>query len=322
MFNFAFGPFLKLVSFFKEVLRIEDKRIINMSQSEMISYLAQSNDLTPFSIGSNIPASLDTDLVWRTHDIGQTNDENDGYEASDSVVNFSTTSPLIIQTFDFGYAPATFGHFDIKDGDGGQVIEIIDGWASVLMTRDGGDGLQWFIGSVKNDLGWLMFRDDINENWKSTIVDLSKSYIHNERPWFYNFAYTRYRKMKVTLPIFIRGIQQSIQTFDAVVCEHYDNKDVTQATALERFVFVKGMGLTYWQRYQNSIDVSHDSLSLIAQNNGVFKRLPDVPELNEEIPSSWVMTDGRCWTNFVHYANSISVRKFNWDDLLYLVANY
>lgn len=75
-----------------------------------------------------------------------------GYQASDSVVQRRGARTLVVQTFDFGAGGRVFGRFDgglgtgsggTGGGDGGQVLMLVDGWSTAVMTEDGGGGVQW-----------------------------------------------------------------------------------------------------------------------------------------------------------------------------------
>src|SRR5205823_2653287 len=69
-----------------------------------------------------------------------------GHERSDSFpVRSRQLGPLVVQTFDFGTgAGRRFGSFD--HGDGGQVVGFSPDSASIILTEDGGRGLQLMAG--------------------------------------------------------------------------------------------------------------------------------------------------------------------------------
>jgi hypothetical protein len=131
-----------------------------LSEHDVINYLAQSVCLdelrrptagTPLDANcrSKRPQAAADRVFYRKHDWPNADDirrATTGYQASDSVIKERGGRAWIIQTFDFGDAPRTFGKFDAGQGDGGQLLAMMDGWASAIMTEDGGAGVQWFIG--------------------------------------------------------------------------------------------------------------------------------------------------------------------------------
>ena len=277
-----------------------------MTAAEQMAYLVQ--DAALMQDGGFVPATIDAAMTVRKHDWGATGSR--GYEASDSVQDSRPSGAIVVQTFDFGYAPDGFGRFDAAAGDGGQVLKIIDGWASVVMTQDGGAGVQWFIGAVDPQLGWLMFRDDVTDQWQTVTAALRDAGKASSRPWLYNLAWTRYRRQTVTVPFLIDGQPSQSRALDAVVCEHYAGPTVATTTAMERFVFAKGFGLIRWERWLNPAlaTVDRAAASVLAASG----RLPPVPELAGLVPSSWALVDGRCWSNLCSYATPQTVRQFNW----------
>ncbi len=117
-------------------------------------------------------AQSDRDVAtYRKYDWPNSNEATQrplGYQASDSVLTRRAGRSLVEQTFDFGDEKRMFGRFDGALGDGGQILVVVDGWASAIMTEDGGDGVQYFIGpgcrtSAKSagELSWLFFNSNV-----------------------------------------------------------------------------------------------------------------------------------------------------------------
>lgn len=284
-------------------------RPATISNDEMLSYLVQDVHMaTPTQpvTGANRLARSSDMLSWRRHDWGSPGSQ--GYLASDSVLD--VTGQNVIQTFDFGYTPDGFGRFDTANGDGGQVIRIVDGWASVVMTQDGGAGIQWFIGGIKSQLGWLMFGNDVTDQWQSCVAWLNKGATSDARPWLYNPAFTRYKRAHLTVPFLQHGTPIGTQVLDVIVCEHYSGINIDLADAAECFYFARGLGWIRWERWQNS-SVTAVDMSQVEQLASQ-RRMPEIPEMVNDHGASWHMTDGRCWTNFVLYPQGYSVDAFDW----------
>lgn len=314
-----FWLFLRIRVIFARIFGLNPPHVTTMTTSDMLAYLTQ--DMDPGHAAKaggdamHWPADINTTLQVRKHDWSGAEARGSlGYEASDSVLDQRPSGPIVIQTFDFGYQTDQFGAFNAAAGDGGQVIQIIDGWASVMMTQDGGEpDPQWFIGEEKSRLGWLMFRDDVTTAWKSVVAELTKAKTSGARPNIYNAAFTRYRRGPVTLPFLRGGWDDFTSTLDAVICEHYDADCVDEAKAMERFIFARGFGLIRWERWQNSAAELPGSARLMA--SGARARLPEIPEMALDIGPTWLLTDGRCWTNLCSYTRPVSVASFGWPAL-------
>lgn len=297
------GFILKAIAIVRKVFGLHPSHVATITAAEQMAYLVQAVD------ASGALATIDTAMTLRKHDWNSGANSGRGTLASDSVQDTRPNGPVAIQTFDFGYTDAGFGRFDLADGDGGQVLQIVDGWASVVMTQDGGAGVQWFIGAVNPRLGWLMFRDDVTDQWQTITAALNDEGKPTSRPWLYNLAWTRYRKQPVTLPFLLDGLPSPSRVLDAIVCEHYSGPTVSTSNAMERFVFAKGFGLVRWERWVNPAIAAAPATAAAFAASG---RLPPAPELDGLLPSQWVPADGRCWTNMCSYSTPQSVRQFGW----------
>jgi hypothetical protein len=134
----------------------------------------------------------------------------------------------------------------------GQVVALVDGWASAIMTEDGGAGVQWFIGpgcrtAPKNDTGlvsWIFFGGLMRPgDWQSVVARLNRDASPTACPTHFNTAYTRYRtdlidtEFRVVGPS--KGAQIISRRLDVIVSEHYGGDDIAHAEHLERFYLAR-----------------------------------------------------------------------------------
>jgi len=279
--------------------------VVTMSNDDMLDYLVQDYMCGVTTLRQNmVRATVTTLLPVRKHDYGAFNDQ--GYEISDSVLDCRPSGPIVIQTFDFGYRPGGFGLFDMLDGDGGQVVKIVEGWASVVMTQDGGDGIQWFIGAENKELGWLLFPNTITEQWQSTVARLNKGRSPGATMWTFNPAFTRYKKIALTMTFKKDKSIPYMEMVDTIVSEHFDGENIVNSMAMERFVFVRGLGLTVWESWHRNPNTA-DVYALER-----LKHLPGLPEIDVDAPEGWHLADGRYWTNIITANPPVSVADFGW----------
>jgi len=279
---------------------------VTLSTEQMLEFLTENYGNTPETIASGRLAQCSDTMYWRRHDWGVAGTA--GYQASDSVLNCSHTA--VIQTLDFGYTPEGWDRFDLASGDGGQVIKIVDNCASIVMTQDGGDGIQWFIGAVDSELGWLLFRNTVTDHWQEETAWLNKGTSADSRPWLYNPAFTRYKRISLSMPWMIQGVAAASTTLDVIVCQHYNGTSIANADTAECFYFAKGYGWIRWESWQNSakITVNQEQAAEFAASG----RMPVVNDASLDQPAGWVMIDGRNWTNWVSYPTGYSVDTYHW----------
>jgi hypothetical protein len=312
-----------------------------MSDAAMRAYLVQSICLDESGQPTGrVPADPDcrrqrpqTALdvaAWRKHDWPDRTDPRepaDGYQASDSVIDNRQGRSLIVQTFDFGDTRRVFGTFDAEQGDGGQVVLLINGWASIAMTEDGGDGVQWFVtsdcrldpASDQRYLGWLLFRNDVApDRWRNVVTFLHKARTADGCPWFFGPAFTRYRSARIDFPFRIpdpaRMAQPVTRSLDVVISEHYGGRRIAEASHLERFYFARTLGLIRWERWENpsrsgAADVARSAIQIARSGRCPDLAWPDYPVLD------WKLVDCRTWTNLVRPRAGWSVADFVWPAL-------
>jgi hypothetical protein len=312
-----------------------------LSRAEMLDYLVQSvcldaagnpSDLLPIEpncVHRRLQTSRDL-AHYRKHDWPDRSDPRlpvDGYQASDSVIEDRGHRMLVVQTFDFGDTRRVFGKFDTGQGDGGQVIVLADGWASIVMTEDGGDGVQWFVAdgcrsnpnSDQRYLGWLMFRNDAtSDRWRDIVTYLNKERAPGDCPWFFSTAFTRYRSGSVEFPFRIvdaaGGVTAENHRLDVIISEHYGGRSIALARHLERFYLAKGLGMVRWERWENPERSDQRGIDQAATAFARSGRCPSL-EMHERADRDWKLVDCRMWTNLVRAHGSWSVDDYRWKAL-------
>jgi hypothetical protein len=312
-----------------------------LSKADMIAYLTQAvcldgaghpTSLLPIdpACTSRRPQTTDDIAPYRKHDWPDRTDPRRpvlGYQASDSVLDLHAPAPLIVQTFDFGDTHRVFGQFDGGEGDGGQVLLLVDYWATIAMTEDGGDGVQWFVAeacrsdpdSDRRFLGWLAFGDDADaETWRDAVTYLNKARTPQGCPVRFNQAYTRYQTRRLSIPIRRAGTgdatTEANYPADVVISEHYGGRSIETADHLERFYFAGGLGLIRWERWANPARSRQSGIGQAAAALARSGRCPALG-LHEIADRAWDMVDCRMWTNFVGGDGHWSVHDFQWKAL-------
>jgi hypothetical protein len=312
--------------------RAEDDFLNYLTQSICLDALGSPMLGTPLDSGCQARRSQTaSDLAYyRKHDWPNVNDverTRSGYQASDSVLVERGGRTWILQTLDFGNPPRIFGKFDAGQGDGGQVLTLADGWASAIMTEDGGAGVQWFIGpgcraSPKSDAGlvsWIFFRQGIGSgDWQSVVAHLNRAASPSGCPMHFNTAYTRYRGDLIDLEFRLVGRTRDVQIvsrkLDVIVSEHYAGDDMVHADHLERFYFARDFGLLRWERWENFATSRQPGIGRMANLIASSGRCR--PARHSEPPGpSWQMIDCRSWTMLVEQPANWSVNMYRWPAL-------
>ncbi|HLK81700.1 MAG TPA: hypothetical protein VKT99_09430 [Xanthobacteraceae bacterium] len=267
---------------------------------------------------------------YRKHDWPNANDiwrEKSGYQASDSVLVERGGRTWVLQTLDFGDAPRIFGQFDAGQGDGGQVVALAGGWASAIMTEDGGAGVQWFIGpgcrteskSNARLVSWIFFGQVMRPgDWQSVIARLSLATSPTGCPTNFNTAYTRYRRDLIDVDFRVVGRSKDAlmitRKLDVIVSEHYAGDDIAHAGHLERFYFARDFGLLRWERWENlaiSLQPGIGEMADLIAASGRCRAL----RYSEPPGPHWRMIDCRSWTMLVEQQANWSVDMYGWPAL-------
>jgi hypothetical protein len=319
--------------------------------AEPNSMTASTNALMPFLVqsvclggGGRVRAALPIDpecstrraqtesdiATYRKYDWPNSNEADRkplGYQASDAVVSHRGGRTLIVQTFDFGDGNRKFGRFDAGLGDGGQVLVVVGGWASAIMTEDGGDGVQYFIGpgcqsapqTDAGELSWLFFSGDVSrDKWHSVEAHLNKGRSIFECPPVFNAAFTRYRADTIDVPLRVvtksAPLTDLVRPLDVIVSEHYGGAQILSADHLERFFFARDLGLVRWERWENFQLPKAPAVATMAVEFARTGRCR--PWTYSTAPGSdWRMIDCRNWTTLAAPSAPWSVGDYRWPAL-------
>ena len=227
-----------------------------------------------------------------------------GYERSDSFpVRSRQLGPLVVQTFDFGTgAGRSFGSFD--HGDGGQVVGFSADSASIILTEDGGRGLQLMAGprcttgQVSGPLlldSWVIVVGGSGAIESGNAVARLRIVTDSSCPTAFDYAYTEWHTTSLRYRMSLNGdLTQPLRT---LVSSHFGGKAVATAGHLERFYFTRELGWTRWERWQNTkYSKDPDRPVKASQHLGATHRCRPL----EGAPATeWLMTDCREWTNIV-----------------------
>lgn len=238
-----------------------------------------------------------------------------GYQRSSAFLAPFQGRSAVVHTFDFGAGNGRkFGKFDKGRGDGGQVVMFEDGSPYIVMTEDGGSGVQWFQGAFcrdttsPRDRGWLLFGRIVTDRWRSEVVRLRTAGSSAECPLAFDYSYTRWKRATVNVPYLLNGRPQPRPLdFSVIVSEHFGGKSVSAADHMERFYLAQGAGLVRWERWENT------DLTKVAGAGERARQLADTgrcPPLSREdrLPPMWKRTDCRTWTNFVTTRSKVDFR--------------
>ena len=246
--------------------------------------VCQQPGLLPFEAGCQArPATAGATLPWRKFDL-------DDVLASDAVAATRRGRPVVRHSFDFGDAGRAFGRLDTP-GDGGNLIARRGADTVILMTQDGGGGVQWFQGPGCEDEpeggigGWLLFDDLAGPEWRERTVVLRITRSADRCPWRYVPAYTRWRRVAVEYPWLDGDQPRPPFTALSIISEHYDGRSVAAARHLERVWFGQDLGMLRWERWERS--------------GPPLRPFQCPPITGAEAPGpGWVLADCRTWTRF------------------------
>lgn len=306
-----------------------------LTTAEMVEFLAQCIGTTesgsarfgPDAPGcEGGPSKLEDMLSWRKFDWPGQDDPRSipsGYLASDAVVIADGPDPVIAHLADFGDHIRRFRHFDAGQGDGGQVVQIIDGAAYGVMTEDGGAGYQWFVspacqpgGTARDRLkSWLFFGDDAKSGaWREKVVSLTMVRSRDGCARGFAQSYTRYRRESLAVRFIMPagGSRSPVtQDVDSIVSEHFGRGSIETADHLERFFFGRGLGMYRWERWEERRRTLQKGVDDQAARLSRSARCPPIaystlPERN------WTMTDCRMWTNLAKQEPGWKPADFSW----------
>lgn len=315
-------------------------RAASLSQKDMIDFLAQSLclDASGHTL-AQIPIldsckfmrpQLSGDIaIYRKHDWPDTRQPGSyrlGHQASDSVLLRTSVTPVVEQTFDFGGASGReFEHFDSVDG--GQVVLLMRGWATAVMTQDPTGGVQWFIGNGcrrsrdGGKLSWLFFNQDVpSDRWGSVVANAGLAHFATECPLRFNLAYTRFRRDTVSFPFRVVSdgtVTKTNRPLDVIISEHFGGgaPDAASNAHLERFYFARHLGWIRWERWENTNSPTHAVRAAAdLRRVGLLKASGRCPAVSYSTPPGpgWEQVDCRTWTTMVKLNKPWRVSDFHW----------
>jgi hypothetical protein len=224
-----------------------------------------------------------------------------GYQRSDSYPFESRLlGRTVVQTFDFGGGERKFGAFD--HGDGGQVVAFSSESASIVLTEDGGRGLQLMAGptctagrvSGPRILdSWLLASKASGTLESGTALAKLRIVTDESCPRAFDYAYTEWHLTDLRYRASLAGdLTAPLRT---LVSSHFGGKSIATAGHLERFYFTRELGWTRWERWQNpNHGENADKFVEKSQRLSASGRC----SLLEPAPGdAWLMTDCREWTN-------------------------
>lgn len=262
------------------------------AQDFLVQGVCEVPALLPFEVGCHPrPATAGTTpgatLPWRKYDL-------EAVLATDAVAATRRGAPVVRHSFDFGDAGRTFGRLDATPplvGDGGNLIARRGADTVILMTQDGGNGVQWFQGPGCEDEpeaglgGWLLFDDEAGPEWRARLVVLRITRGPALCPLRYVPAYTRWRRLPVEYPWFDGDAPQPPFRAESIISEHYDGRGIERARHLERFWFGRDLGMLRWERWERAGPATDP------------RRCPAITGA-EPPGAGWVLADCRLWTRF------------------------
>lgn len=267
--------------------------------NEATRFLAQhecANGLLPVQEGCAAPApAREGEVAYRRRDWS-------GAQISDAVLADRGGRQMVLQTFDFGDGDRAFGRFDEGRGDGADLIRQDPGGVSILMTEDGGAGVQFWQGSpCPSVAGWLLFDAPLQHgDWQTRTVRIGLSRDPGACPAGLGSAFTRWRLEHVSVPWRVDGSAEvSRTTLRVIVSEHFGGPSIEAADHLERFVFAEGVGKILWQRWEHADRTRRADLveatRILAGSGRCPPGVPGPPDGD----GHWILADCRLWTDFV-----------------------
>ncbi len=243
----------------------------------------------PFEADCGVPqpAAAGATLPWRKFDWA-------GVMASDAVLARRRDRPVARQSFDFGDGARRFGVLDNQPGnagDGGDLIGQRGRDTTILMTEDGGGGVQWFQAPGCEDEpesgigGWLLFDTEQGPEWRERVARLRITQSAERCPFRYVPAYTRWRRLPVAYPWLDGDAPRPPFEAATIISEHFDGSDIAGARHLERFWFACGLGKIRWERWERGPGEA---------------TLPACPSITGSEPPGpgWRLADCRYWARF------------------------
>jgi hypothetical protein len=211
---------------------------------------------------------------------------------------------LVEHSFDFGPPEGRrFGVFD-RGSDGGDVVVLSPGAASIGATEGGGGPFGLWVGECSGALtgdalthSWLIaeFSSDGASLQGETVARLNGIVGGGATcPSRFNAAYTSWR----VVPFRYRAGpgQGAPVTLSTLISDHYGGADPATADHVERFYFTRELGGTRWERWQNVKGNRRFSAALIAERAAGFAATARCSPAEPPAGAAMVLIDCREWT--------------------------
>jgi len=230
-----------------------------------------------------------------------------GYQRHDSFpVETAGLGTIVEHSFDFGAGEGRrFGVFDLGS-DGGDIVVLSPGGASIAATEDGGGGFGLWVGECAGVVtaaslahSWIIAeaeppRGAVLEG--ETIARLNGVKRGQDAcPARFNRAYTTWR----VIPFAYRAApgQGAPVTLTTFVSEHYGGAEPATADHVERFYFTRELGGTRWERWQNAAGNRDYGATMIAGRAAEFAASGRCSEAPAPAGGAkWLLIDCREWT--------------------------
>lgn len=270
-------------------------------------------NVTPLSESASCPRRRNLSpgelLPYHKHDWPNENEKTraGGYQRSDSYASLMGSSKVAVQTFEFlGKEKANA----MSPGDGGQIVDVAHGDASIILTQDAG-GLKFFIGpncsspTTRSSLyhSWLLFDGQIQINRSGqAIATLRQITDLNICPNSRDYALTIWKIKDITYRK--DEAWHRTEPLTTIVSEHFSRKSIDASDAMERMYMTRELGWTRWEAWANLADPKNN-VERMTQRAAEFARTGrcDVSEGAPPGSGNWKMIDCREWTNLQPAAN-------------------
>jgi hypothetical protein len=264
--------------------------------------------LLPFAPGCarRAAATEGGTLAYRKHDwpgAGLAAALPRGYQASDAYRTTIQGLPAVVQSFDYGTPPYTFGQWD-GGTDGGDGVVLDGPRLAIALTEDPVGGAQWWNsercdGRAPIKPGWLLWQPGPPAAVAPNYLTRSPAECRRGR----TLSLTLWQEGPLTLPWLRLGVPQGDFTAPGLISEHYTHPEARLSNAMERFYFAAGLGKVRWERWENlafprgrtdQAQVERDAATLAAAAT-----CPDPGALAspDRLGGQWRLTFCRMWTN-------------------------
>ena len=238
-----------------------------------------------------------------------------GYQRHDSVPVATAELGIVVEhSFDFGPPEGRrFGIFD-RGSDGGDVVVISPGVASIAATEGGGGPFGLWVGECSGALtasafarSWLIAEFAASEDaplqpgetvaWLNGVLGSGAA----SCPRRFNAAYTRWR----VAPFRYRAAsgQGEPVALATLISDHYGGADPATADHVERFYFTRELGGTRWERWQNVKGNRRFGPAVIAERAAGFAATGRCSPAEPPPGAAMVIIDCREWTRIAPPAN-------------------